>query len=648
MMLRAAVYAFSCLIACASVAQAQSAAPAAPASSAQATPYQDQLIDDGRLPQEDAYAIDEAAYNTKGLPRSLKLETQLGSTRFNESSSDVRGLLLRGQIDTPQYGAFSLDFNYRNAPAASIVTLRQNGMPFDGGWQANNVLGIFNTPATDLVRYQPRFALPSTLLQGAGTQWVNDSKAFTASANIGKPVAFEGAILPRLKALGGNIVELNAQGESGGGLTAAAALVAARDVTDTLDPSNPVRYTRNGGYVGLKQTLARTSFQLNAVASSQAGAGSHAALWLDAQRQDGPVGQTAGLFKFDKDMFWGSNAMVSDISGAYYRYAFRNRRWALDAGVEWLHSPSGSQSDGMYVNGAARYQYSRDISTGGGAALRKFGGTATSMFAFADWNNPLGNTRVQTDASVASARDRSFSVTADHSWNLDAGRRLATSVAFDKSTAAGLASTGVSTSLLAGASLQHNLSVDAQLRYRRSSDASNATNLNLGLNWQLNSHWLLNATLYENRGTFRSVTQIDPLTPPIVNTNNAAERSIVLVLRYEDHAGSSSVPLGGKPGDASGRIAGVVYFDENDNARRDAAEKGAANVSVLLDGRFTVSTGADGQFEFPLVAAGRHTISVITDNLPLPWGIPATASKLEVFVSARGTSAVELGATRIK
>jgi len=66
---------------------------------------------------------------------------------------------------------------------------------------------------------------------------------------------------------------------------------------------------------------------------------------------------------------------------------------------------------------------------------------------------------------------------------------------------------------------------------------------------------------------------------------------------------------------------------------------------VVLDGRFSVQTDARGRFDFPVVASGHHVISVIQDNLPLPW-TPTNEGRTEVEVATRGKSDVELGAQR--
>jgi hypothetical protein len=88
-----------------------------------------------------------------------------------------------------------------------------------------------------------------------------------------------------------------------------------------------------------------------------------------------------------------------------------------------------------------------------------------------------------------------------------------------------------------------------------------------------------------------------------------------------------------------------VYLDANYNGHIDAGEAGAANVTVVLDGRFSVETDAGGRFDFPVVAAGHHVIAVISDNLPLPWTL-ANDGRTDVEVATRGRTEVSIGAQR--
>jgi len=67
---------------------------------------------------------------------------------------------------------------------------------------------------------------------------------------------------------------------------------------------------------------------------------------------------------------------------------------------------------------------------------------------------------------------------------------------------------------------------------------------------------------------------------------------------------------------------------------------------VLLNGRFSTRTDASGRFEFPFVAAGIQTLTVLPDNLALPWVVGD--AKREVDVRTRETAQVEIGARRLR
>ena len=108
---------------------------------------------------------------------------------------------------------------------------------------------------------------------------------------------------------------------------------------------------------------------------------------------------------------------------------------------------------------------------------------------------------------------------------------------------------------------------------------------------------------------------------------------------------AARAPVGGRPGAAAGRLVGSVYLDENQNGKREAGEQGATSVTVLLDGRFAQQTDAQGRFEFPYVAAGAHVLTVISDNLPLPWGL-VKDGRTEVRVFTRDSVSVDIGAVR--
>ena len=89
----------------------------------------------------------------------------------------------------------------------------------------------------------------------------------------------------------------------------------------------------------------------------------------------------------------------------------------------------------------------------------------------------------------------------------------------------------------------------------------------------------------------------------------------------------------------------MVYLDANNNGQPDAGEAGAANVTVVLDGRFSVQTNAAGRFSFPVVATGHHVITVVADNLPLPWVLIGDGRR-ETEVTTRDRTVISIGAQR--
>jgi hypothetical protein len=159
--------------------------------------------------------------------------------------------------------------------------------------------------------------------------------------------------------------------------------------------------------------------------------------------------------------------------------------------------------------------------------------------------------------------------------------------------------------------------------------------------------WQVLATYYDSRiGSWESLTVTSPLTPPLATPVAALqERGVFLTFRYRRASGSHFAPLGGAPGAGSGEIAGVIYLDANNNGQPDAGEAGAPNVTVVLDGRFSVQTDAAGRFSFPVVATGHHVISVVSDNLPLPWVLIGDGRK-EVEVTTRDRTLISIGAQR--
>src|SRR5450631_1123807 len=127
--------------------------------------YQDKYIGGSLVP--DISSGDGDTSDGQGLAHSLQVDGVVSSLTSNggQSSAHVEesGVTAKSQWETATYGAWSLDASARAGGTAGsaeqgqggTVMLRQHGMPFDGGWQADNAVGDVNTPDLNVARQQP-------------------------------------------------------------------------------------------------------------------------------------------------------------------------------------------------------------------------------------------------------------------------------------------------------------------------------------------------------------------------------------------------------------------------------------------------------------------------------------------------------------
>ena len=344
--------------------------------------------------------------------------------------------------------------------------------------------------------------------------------------------------------------------------------------------------------------------------------------------------------------------MNNDVRGAYYRYGYRTLRLVTDVNAEVLQPVSGDGVTGTYLSANARYQISRSFSTGGGAAVRKFNGNGWQTFAYMQGDNALGTGRAQVDIGETTNGERSQSLALDQTLNDFIGLRLSMSLTLQRVFAAAVQRQTLGVSLAGSYDLTDNITIDTNLQSRTSLSGirDDALYSTANIAWRFNRNWSLAASANIGRGRYESGSlfdALDPLAPPKITSTRPAQRAFFLTLRYENQAGRMSFPLGGNSAGGAGNIQGVVFLDANANGIADAKELGAANVVVLLDGRFSTRTDTQGRYAFPFVAAGIHTLSVVTDNLPLPWTM-RNDGNVQVEVSARQLHYVDLAAVKLK
>ncbi|HEV7614498.1 MAG TPA: hypothetical protein VGO37_21650 [Steroidobacteraceae bacterium] len=649
-----------------SAVQAQVAATAPPTGH-DAPAYQDRYIGGGSLPLDISRA-DGTSSDTQGLANSLELDGVLSALSSRGAGSDThvteKGFLAKAQWETAVYGAWSLDASARTGGSelgaagqgqGGVLTLRQRGMPFDGDWQADNAIGDLNSPDIGLARIQPRFYLPTAPVQGLATEWRGPS-GLQLVAGGGIPGVYDGIVVPNFRTLQGSTATAGAQWSPASQWTVGGQFVEARDVNLSIGPviDGSALMSSSTGLLTAAWADQGAHLQLNLLDGDVNGKSNAVGTWVDASIARGRILQNAGIFRIDPNMTWGNQLISNDAQGGYYRLNYQSRQWLADVGIDEVRSVSGLGTNTTFVTGDARYQLSRDWGVGGVVnASRTDGGTSWSLEGYLDHANAAGTGRAQADfAETVTGRDATL--TLNESWSAPVGMRLSTSTSVERISGAiinGLPedSTVLSIAAFGGGQFTTALGVEGNVRWAKAvqGQAAPGVSANVSLTWQLSHAWETRLTYYDSRiGSWTPLTVQSPLTPPIATlVPSVRESGLFLTLRYRRASGAHFAPLGGAPGAGSGEISGVVFLDANNNGRADAGELGAPNVTVVLDGRFSVQTDARGRFNFPVVATGHHVITVIPDNLQLPWAL-LNEGRAECMVSTRDRTEISIGAQR--
>jgi hypothetical protein len=613
-----------------------------------ATTYEDRLIEGGNLPPQISSGNTPEVSN-EGWPRAYSISLQAGSTSQNGVDTNYSGLNANAQLDTPNHGAFTLDIAGRSNPGSMFGVVENRRLPLNGGWFASHAAGVVNLQMPSAQRNASRFFLPSTPLFGASSRWEQARSGLELAGSVGGRGRFNAdAAATGFERAQGRLVTLGAA-VNRSSFQAGATLFSARDVSDptTGDLTENIAVERADSLHLAGAWRSADSFAQVQALASRAVLDNAAGLWFEAGTQVGAILHEAGAYRFEPNLTWGPLLTASDIQGAHYRASYRTRRWLWDANIEAFDSITGTQASGQLLALNSRYQYARDIAFGGNITLRKQRSNAYTAAVFTDVLNRWGNTRAQLDAGQSQTGEQTQRITLDHAFaNMPSSMRVNLGLGAEYFKNAGTTERAALANALVGYEVWLGIGLDAGVRTRHvfgGQTSASSTDASLSARWQLNPYWQFSVNYIASRGTFSQTLNLDPLAPPMTDTRSNST-SFFIALRYAQQAGRSSVPLGGRPGDAAGRISGVLFLDENGNGKREASEAGAANVTVVLDGRFSARTNAQGTFEFAYVAAGEHSLAVVADNLPLPWFAPEGA--VQFTVNARSVTPLEIAAKK--
>ncbi len=662
-------------------------------------PYEDRVLD--TTPQA---AVDEATEQSAdtGWPRGGSIELQsLRQSGLTATRNET--LKLDGQLDTPNYGAFSANLNinrYRNPVTAYDLSgqtgnlyslayrngntgrIDQRAMPLADGWFLNNSIGNINTASTPLSRGLGRVYLPSLPIEGASTTLERGGRTLL-NASVGRLGFFDGLDSQGFTVGRGRAASFGAQQQLGGdesalgiGRTDAAfqwvetrnfnlnglpgfaqdtqsfwGAVSWQGVApwaDTLGPGIGPVQERPGG-LRVQANYAHSSGKPS-YATSLAPNDSANAFWVDSTWRSDWAQQGASVFYFDPAMRWGSNPIAGDLRGASWRADVSTRQWQLGGNVEVSESVSGLQARSVFGNLFGRYRFDSRDAVSGTVAARSGNLAAQSLQLTWEHISPQWG-QSQWRADFAHGRDQRVSrLGIDHAWAVGEGQSLSTTLAFEQNDQAGVQTRSVIWGVLGSMPFLASGRLDLSLRGSSGLGGSSSRflNANARVSWPLGGGWSFIAQYTAARGQ-------ESLNPAVVSALTTAtqapilllpsSRSMQVALRWETSAGSASAPIGGSAGGGSGRLEGHVFFDQDNNGKREASEGGVPNVTVTLNRRFVARTDAQGYYSFPAVAPGTYQVEVVPDNLPLPWA-PAARQPTPVQVDVRSTATADFAVQR--
>lgn len=671
---------------------AQVTAPATePLSSA--TGYTDRVLEEESATPE----VTAPEKPTTGWPRSWSAQMQSSQQRIASTKTQNQTLQLSGYIATPNYGAFSGNVNLNSTPLTSSASspfgygnvkaststwrIDQRAMPLDGGWWADNALGNINLAMAPLARGAGRTLLPSLPIEGMSVSIERRGQTLL-NASAGRLGYFDGQSSEGFSPSRGNVVSagiqtrltqgngpmdigrtdaalqfvqtrnVNINGISGfardtRSLWAAASWQGIAPWSDALGSGRSGALAeRTGGMrvqANLVSSAASPSEQSRAPQESSTGG------WIDATWRSELLQQSFSAFYFQPSLRWGSESLPSDLRGASWRADIATRQWQLSGNVELSDSVSAVKRPSLFTSMFGRYRLdSRDAVT---ANLAMRSGTYSAQSAQVTWEHQSDWGYSQWRTDIAEGMGTQVLRTGiDHSWGASDSQKLSTSMAVEQSrqssTMARRIHWGVlgSTPFAAGGRLDLSLRGSESLPGIAAGAPSRFISANVRLAWPMGKGWSFIAQMNASRGqetldpTVVSALTTAAATPKTLTPSN---RSFLLALRYEGSAGIPNAPIGGAPGSGSGRIEGYVFFDHDNNNRREASEGGVAGVGVRIDRRYVTQTDAQGFYSFPAVAPGIHEIELVQDNLPLPWSSDAAGTR-RVDLRVRATAAVDL------
>lgn len=642
---------------------------------------------------ESRFGVGESRGSPLGRQRAaewgLRAEYRRQTLNHGEFVLQAEGRSLHGDVDASGYGFGGL--GYAREPRSGRFTLRNLGMPLTPDIFADTALGDIYSEQTQGLSRNYRLTLGNSTVRGLSTRIFGAD--FDFRAGFGQRGNLAGGPYPGFEKSQGDLGWLGytrrlgsewyvaGQVDRAQGIPAIDYGLFGRDRTGgRRDVSSWATAVGRGGE--LRQS-GDWRFRLTAVGSrtttdrTDAPSGSAQGLFLEASARLGRFRHELGAYSARPNLYFGDYAMASGARGAYWRMDHSGNRLNWGAGLD--HERSGADSRfGLpayvrtSVNGNFQYLFDRRSSLGaslniyqtryeGDATgtrrgdMRSLYGNAFYQTQFFDWPRTRLSLTVRRNEQIVLGGSNATGQEVQWEQDWITGRRetlrpeLTTTLGYAQDRSSGSTQTYPTAGVQVRYWFDSSLHVAGNLRYTSRSGGlytSRGLSGTLTAEKDLGSGWRLGlaTSLNQARAASTALPSATTWSGPQVYRSN--DKTAYVYLRWEGSAGRAFPVLGASAGSGSGSVSGRVFFDANRDGEAQIGEGGAANVEVLLDGRYRTTTDRDGRFEFPMVGTGRHQLTLTLDSVPLPWGV-ASDGGVSVHVPLRGQASAEIPVVKV-
>ncbi len=664
--------------------------------------YEDKVMDPSALPPQ-ADAQESLADPDQLGFRGYVAETRwgMGQTRnegFAAQSARELGLRTEYRHETLNYGDFVLQadlrrrngepnlgvglLGYANRASSGRFTLRNLGFPITPSTFADTSAGDISSEITDAFSRSYRVSLGNATVRGLST------RVFDRDADLrlgwGQRGSLAGGPYPGFERSQGTLLWAGYTRRFPDNRYAGVQLNRATGVNPTLlgtstGPTEDV--TSVAAAIGYGRDLHKdgdSKARLTLIGNHTSGSVNRSAhgIFVEGGLRLAGFRHELGVYTASPHLRFGDYAPASDNRGAYWRVDRSASRlnWGAGLDVEQLNPGQESgrlSSTRIGLNGQLQYQVSRDTLVGGHLTLtqtrhaesghaappsqgtRSLNTSAYYQTRFYDWGRSRVSLLLHRNETLV-ANDLPATgeeLQWEHDWITGKYETLrpefVTQLGYARDRSSGLTQTYPTAGLLLRYWVDASWSLGGSLRYTsRSSHLATSRGLSGTLTTErvLPGGWRLGMDVSLNQAVVDAAPST-PGTPQVIRSN---DKSVSLYLRWEGARGTPYQAAGLRNAGAAGGggISGQVFFDTNRDGQPQMGENGVPNVEVVLDGRYRATTDREGRFEFPLVATGRHRLSLTPESVPLPWG-PTPDADLGVDVPLRGVTSIRIPVVRV-